>query len=456
MLKNIPNIVFFTKNILSKEGSRSVKTFKNILSLFLLKGGGVIVGLLLIPMTIDYVEPIKYGIWLTLNSLITWFSFFDAGLANGLRTKLGEAISKNDDYLAKTYISTAYVIIAIISLTLFIIFNIANNFINWSIVLNVPKVYATELKNVSLVLFSIFTLQFILQLINIICLAKQSAMIVGLISFLSSLLSILTVFTLTKTTDGSLINLCYSTGASPLIILFIFTIILFKGPYKKYRPSFNFVELSYAKNLLRLGVKFFIIQIGLLFFYNTGNLVITQVIGADAVTPYNIAFKYFGTITTLSGIIMTPFWVAFTEANINKDYVWIKRTVRQLEVLFIGVFSISILLLIVSEQAYEFWIGRKIHVPFSLSCVMCVYVSINTYRTIFNSYVNGTGKIRLQMLLILASGVVNVPLSIYLGKLFNITGVILSSTLICILCSVFEVIQYRKLIANRASGIWNK
>ncbi|MBL4594173.1 MAG: hypothetical protein JKX68_10215 [Flavobacteriales bacterium] len=101
---------------------RSVKAKKHILGSFLLKGISIAISLLLVPLTIDYLNPTKYGVWITLMSVITWFSFFDIGLGNGLRNKFSVAKAEGKDELARTYISTTYAIITIISVVLFVVF----------------------------------------------------------------------------------------------------------------------------------------------------------------------------------------------------------------------------------------------------------------------------------------------------------------------------------------------
>jgi O-antigen/teichoic acid export membrane protein len=107
---------------------RSIQAKKHILGSFLLKGISILISLLLVPLTIDYLNPTKYGIWITLTSVIAWFSFFDIGLGNGLRNKFAIAKAKGDNDLARTYISTTYAIITIISIMLFIVFVFVNQF----------------------------------------------------------------------------------------------------------------------------------------------------------------------------------------------------------------------------------------------------------------------------------------------------------------------------------------
>ena len=102
------------KNILSsllKGDTRSVKAKKNIIASGLFKGADLLIYLLLVPVTLGYLNPYEYGIWLTLNSILAWINSFDIGLGNGLRNKLAEAIAKDDKVLARKYVSTTLIMI---------------------------------------------------------------------------------------------------------------------------------------------------------------------------------------------------------------------------------------------------------------------------------------------------------------------------------------------------------
>lgn len=444
------------KSFFTKGHHRTLIAKKNIAASFFIKGGTILIMLMIVPMTINYVNPTQYGIWLTLTSIIAWFSFFDIGFGNGLKNKLAIAIAKGEDKLARSYVSTAYLIMTFISLILITIFLILNYFLDWSKILNAPPTLARELSIVSLIVFFIFSVQFVLQLLNIVCAANQNTALSALISFLGNLLGFIFIVILIKTTKGSLLYLCISIGLSPLLVLLIFTIILYNTSYKKFAPALKLANFSYAKDIMQLGFQFFLIQLGLIFLYNIDNIIISHVIGPSAVTTYNVAYKYFAVITMLSGIIMTPFWPAFTDANVKKDYIWIKGTVKNLEKLCLLIFLLSIFLLIISNVFYKIWIGDKVIIPFSLSAVLAFYTVLNTYRTIFCYYLNGVGKIRVQLYLIAISGLLNIPLGILMGKWLGITGVILATTFLCIGCAVIEIYQYKRLINNNATGIWNK
>ena len=125
ILKNLkvklPMIALLNKWIGFKH-ERSVKIFRNIIITFFIKGISIVVNLALVPLTIHYLTPSKYGVYLTISSMIAWVSFFDIGLGHGLRNKLAEAIARNDLSKAKAYVSTTYISIAVFLVLILAIF----------------------------------------------------------------------------------------------------------------------------------------------------------------------------------------------------------------------------------------------------------------------------------------------------------------------------------------------
>jgi len=399
---------------------------------------------------------LQYGIWLTLSSVIVWFSFFDVGFGQGLKNKLIEAITAGDNELAKTYVSTTFFSVAIISFTVLTAILVVNPFLNWAQLLNAPAALGNEIARVVIIIFVIFSFQFVLQIINTIAIANQNVIIPSVINFLGSLLGLILIFVFTKTVHGSLTILALSLGVSPLLVLVFFNLFLFQTRFKAYSPSIRYFKLMHAKEILMLGIKFFFIQIGLLFFYNIDNILISRIVGPKAVTAYNVAYRYFGVITMLSGIILTPFWGAFAEANLRKDFIWIKSSVNRLQKIVGLIALLGLIMLGLSPLVYKLWIGKTVIIPFALSAVLCLYTVFNTFRTIFIYYMNGVSKLNIQIIIVFVSGMLNIPLGILLGRHFGTTGVILATTLLCICCGFVEVTQYNLLINNKAKGIWNK
>ena len=69
---------------------------------------------LLVPLTIGYISPDLYGVWMTLSSIMTWLVFLDIGFTQGMKNKVTEAIALNQRDRAKSLVSTTYFMMILI------------------------------------------------------------------------------------------------------------------------------------------------------------------------------------------------------------------------------------------------------------------------------------------------------------------------------------------------------
>lgn len=435
---------------------RSVGIKKNILQSFFIKGGNIGISFLLVPMTITYLSPERYGIWITLSSIIGWLSYFDIGIGNGLRNKLGEAIAKKQFNLARIYVSTTYAIFFLLIFLIIALFYALNPLINWEKVLNTPSGMGKELFYLAQIVTILFCLQFIIKLLNTILIADQRPARVDLINLISSLVSLILIFILTKVSQGNLILLGFILGISPVVVLLVASIFFFRTTYRYLAPSLKFVNFRYAGSLFSLGLNFFLIQIIVLIVFSTTNIIITQLYGPAAVTPYNVAFRYFSIIIMGFNIISTPFWSAYTNAYFTNDFNWIRNSVRKLIRIWILFGVGTIILIAVSNPFYKIWVGDQVQVSFGLSLLLGMYAILANWSAIFTNFINGVSKIRLQLYLSVFLGLINIPLSIFLGKALGVGGVVLSTCICMIISAVWAPLQYYKIINNRTNGIWGK
>jgi O-antigen/teichoic acid export membrane protein len=456
MMNYIAVPIRFFRSYLDKGHSRSINILKNIFASFFIRGCSIAISLFLVPLTIRYVNPTQYGIWLTLSSIIGWFGFFDIGFGNGLRNKFTEALAKGERELARVYVSTTYAILSIIIGVVLLLFCLINPLLNWVKILNAPSHMGRELSILALIVFVFFCLQFILQLVTTIITANQQPAKASFFNLLGSVFSLIVIFTLTKTTSGNLLYLGLALGCTPVVVLTASSLWFYTHEYRQYAPSLKHINFAYARNLMGLGIKFFVIQIAFVILYETSNIIITQLFGPAQVTPYNIAYKYFSVVPMVFSIVLTPFWSAFTEAYVKKDEQWIHNTIRKLMKFWLLFLAGALLMLALSNKVYQLWVGSMVQVPFLLSACIFLYVMINAWCMIFSMFLNGVGKLKLQLYSSLFGSLVNIPLAIFLAKQIGIAGVVLSTCILGLISAVWSPIQYRKIMNNTASGIWNK
>ena len=193
------------ESFFAKGHERSIRAKKQILYSIIVKGSSIIITLLLVPITIHYLNPTKYGIWLTLSSIIGWLTFFDIGLGNGLRNRFAEAIARNDIHLAKILVSTTYALLSLISIGVLSVFLIVQIFLDWTRILNTPSEMGTELRVLAILVVSLFCIQFVFNLIITILTADQKPALANFLNFLINLFSLVLIFTISKLTHGSLL-----------------------------------------------------------------------------------------------------------------------------------------------------------------------------------------------------------------------------------------------------------
>ena len=93
----------------------------NILISGVIKCIGLLTSLLIVPTTLNYLDNEQYGIWMTISSILMWFSYFDVGLGNGMRNYLAQSFSKGDYEQGRVYLTTTLAMLTAIAVLLILI-----------------------------------------------------------------------------------------------------------------------------------------------------------------------------------------------------------------------------------------------------------------------------------------------------------------------------------------------
>ena len=402
----------------------------------LFKGLAVAASFFAVPLMIHYLGQEQFGVWSTLLSVMSWIVFFDLGLGNGLRNKLAEAIAKNEFSEASRFVSSAYSLIGIISITLLTVMIIASFMIPWQRVFNIHSLAEPALRHVVIITAFFVFVNFWISLINQILNALQRTSVVVFGQFISNVLSLAFVFALTKTTDSSLTLLALFYGFS-LVTSNVLLSIWFYQQNRDLVPKF-LLDKEHIRPLLSVGLQFFTIQIAVLLIFTTDKMLITQLFGPQYVTQYDVVFKLFSIITIIHSLISAPLWSSYTDAYHRGDILWIKGILRKQLMIFVIIVIAVIILVLIAKPIIVMWIGRDIVVSMPLVVSMGVFVIVSTWNNVYANFVNGIGMIRPQLITSIVAMIINVPLAIILVKYFNfgIYGIVIAT---CISLFMFAV-----------------
>ena len=446
------------KSRLVTGSERSVVVKKNIIVSFAIRGFSIIVSLMLVPMTLGYVSNELYGIWLTLSSVMVWLGFFDIGFTLGLKNKLTEAIALKDWGKGKSLVSTTYAMMFFIFIPICFLFELLIPFVKWAEFLNVNVQYNDEITRVLYILVAFFCMQMIVNVLTSVIAAFQKVALSTVFPVIGNVLSLIAIWLLTKFCLPSLVALAFAISAMPIIVIVIASVILYCGKFKMVSPSYKYIDKKYVKSIFSLGARFFIIQIQCVVLYQCTNILISNVSGPEDVTSYNIAYKYMSVAMMAFTIILAPLWPAFTDAYTKKDSGWMNNVYKKMSKLYLMSMVLMIIMTILSPLIYSIWIGDKANITVLMTSTICVYMMLHNWDSLQVNMINGIGTVKLQTYVTMIGLVFHIPLSLYLGKYLGLgaIGVVLSMIVINIIYSCFFTVQIRKILSQKAQGIWIK
>ncbi|MEL6863207.1 MAG: oligosaccharide flippase family protein [Bacteroidota bacterium] len=452
------SIIAKVRGLIDRGHERTVRAKKNILMAILFKGLGMLIGFAYFPLSLAYLSPAKFGIFLTLTSMIDWFGELDIGIGNGLRNRLGEAIADGDEESAKGYISTAYFVLGSIFSGITVVFLGLSFFMPWADWLQADPNLNREIAFLAMLMFGAFAINFVASLVYEVFYALQKVAMVDLFSFIGKVLFLIVIISLVCFTEESLILFGGAKTFTFALVPVVVGIYYFNRDFKHLRPSFGKVKRIYFDALFSLGVQFFLIKFCMIIIHQTNNILIARFVSLEGVTQYEAAYKYLSIFIMLFVILSNQLWAASIEAYRKGDMAWMKKTVRSTLRIWMGTIIVCLLMILVSPFVFKVWLQGKIQIPLLLTIAVAASISITTWVNMFNLVLNGTGKIRLQMYAWIAASLLNIPLSIFMAVTLNLgtIGIVLGTLCSMVPLAILSPIQVRKILHRTDKGIWTR
>ncbi len=438
------------------QDSRSALMKKNVFFSFILKFIDGIIYLLVVPITLDFLDEYSYGVWLIINSILVWINTFDVGLGNGLRNLLSESIAHKDYARAKIFISTTYFLLFLLSIVLILVFSILINFIDWYALLNVNQEIINNLNSVVFYSFLFCLITFVLKIISSIYLSLQLPAVSSMLAVIGNLISLVIIIILKHVlSKGQLLDLSLIYTGVPIIVYFTATLITFRFIFPELKPSVKLINLKkYGRNLFATSSTFFVIQIAGLVLLSMSNIIISRLLGPESVSVYNIANRYMSISQMVIGILLTPLWSAMTNAYVLNDFTWIKNTYKKVRKILYFFAVVQLLFIIISPYAYKIWLSGNIEIPIDLTVIMGVYTYMISWSLAHSTILNGLGKLRQQIYVILVQLCVFIPISYIFTTKFGVVGMCLSMILSNLLATLMNTIQVNLILNGKAKGFW--
>lgn len=407
-------------NLFKSLNAMSNMYVKQVFWSFLIKILSVFISFIYIPIVLGFLNQEKYGIWITLTTVVNWIRVLDVGMGNGMRNKLAESIALNDNEKGKIYISTTYGILGSIFFIVLIIFFIVNPFLNWQSIINSRIISSSELELLTRIVVSFIIIGFVLQPINLIYEAHGNSAAGGIIQLIISSLTFFLVWFVSKFSEkGDIIILAWIVTGVPILVYLLVTAYTFLIRYPNLLPSFKHIKYKASGNLISLSFQFFALQLTATIVFSSIPFVVAHLFSPNEVTIYNITNSIFNIPIMVMNLITAPLLPLVTHAYTRNDYHWIKIMLRRMNIISAIITCGIIFIVFLSPIIFRIWIGDKLVIPFNLSVFIGLYSIINVIMIPFSIFINAIGKIRVLVLLAPVGIILFIGFSILLSDMLG-------------------------------------
>ena len=436
---------------------RSSRLQKNILVSFIAKGWSAIIVLLMVPITLKCLGEYNNGVWLTISSVMLWIDNLDIGLGNGMRNKLAIYLAHGETQRARSLIASTFAMLTYIIIPTLLILLVLIHTCDTYQLFNAEPTKTANLNQVLMVTVTLVCTTFIFKLIGNFYMGLQLPAVSNVLIVIGQTLALISTYLVYISGSHSLLHIALVNTACPLLVYLIAYPYTFYYKFPHLRPAFSLVDLKEAKAVISMGIRFFIIQISGVVLFMTSNILISRFFTPAMVTPYQITYRYFSILLVVFTVICMPFWNATTDAYERGDIQWIHNATRKLRLMTIGIFLGMIAMIMVSDLVYKIWIGQDTTIDIRMSIAVAIYIFILIYSMRYSYFINGIGKLRLQLIFSASAAIMFIPLANLAVRFTNdIIWFIAVMCLVNIPGLIVNKIQFNKLINGHAKGIWNR
>jgi O-antigen/teichoic acid export membrane protein len=400
----------------------------------------LLTSLIAVPLTVEYLGTERYGLWMTVSSVVAILAFADLGMGNGLLNAVAEASGHEDRAMAADYVSSAFFMLLCVALAVALAAALWYPWINWGTVFNVTSPAAVaEAGPAIAVLLGCLVVSLPFGVVQRVQLGLQEGFVNSLWEALGSLLG-LTGVLLAIDARAGLPWLVLGMAGGPAAALVVNAIVLFGWRRRWLRPRWGRVARGPAARILRLGASFFVLQAVMAAAFFSDNLVAARLLGAAAVAQYAVPQKLFEVVGLVAGMFLGPLWPAYSEAIARGDLGWVKRTLRRsLAAAAVLTGGVALALVLSGGAILRLWAGPSITPTPLLLAGLGVWVVLSNIGTALAMFLNGANAVRLQVVCAVLMGGTALVLKIVLTQRVGIAGLVWATVIAYLMCTLLPL-----------------
>jgi len=392
------------------------------------KAAAVAAMLISVPLTLGYLGPERFGLWMAISAVILMLGFADFGLGNGVLNAVSHASGRNDKLAIHRFVSNGMIMLATIGGLVLLLFVAVYPHVPWPSVFNVSSATAAhESASVVFVLVLCFIATLPLGATQKIQLGLQQGYWGNLWETVGTILGLLGIVVAIKLQAG-LQWIALSMAGVPVVFRAVNTFVFFGYQERALRPSFGHFDFGVIRQLVRTGFLFFLLQLAVIIGFQSDNIIIARILGVEAVAGYDVALKLSTLPAMFIGLVVVAQWPAYGEASTRGDFEWIRRTfIRTVRLSLLFAIPFAVVLTTWGDQLIRFWAGPEVIPSPALLVGMSIWSVLLVLGSVISALLNGLHIVKFQAVTALLMATANILLSIYLVGRIGVLGAIVGT-----------------------------
>ena len=379
-------------------------------------------GLVSVPILLKNLGIEKFGIWSAIVWLPTLAPILDFGLSSGLVNLLARAESRGEEAVRRKCVATAFWVLSALGVLLFGLSILVMAGTPGPVQLFGEEMAARPSQYASLMLalvglllpFSVvYRIQFALQDGAYGNAGYTIALLAGNVSALASSF--------------------YTHSIGRLVIAFLLPQVLIGvvWSYLYYRvvrpdlwPGLAVIDGSLARELLKRGFVFFLIQISGIAVFYADSAILLWLKGAVVAGTYAIVQRAASSISTLAEMLLQPLWPAYADAKYKGDHAWSRALFsRSVQASVFGALLCSAVLVYWRTPIFSLWLRRTYEVDMFLLFGVLTAATMQAAGSALAMYLNANDLLWFEAKCAIAMLAVGIPAKVLLVGRLDASGV---------------------------------
>lgn len=334
-----------------------------------------------------------YGTWVTFTSVATYITMFDLGVGYGIRNKVAEAWEQGNIEAVRKIVHVGlalYAGAALIGLA-------AASIITFT---------AAPFKDhpvAALILWSSCALSFLLSLYSVVLQALGRFKIIAALSIVTPLAWYLFVRGWNRTDSLSLEMAAAFYSAAMLLQALLLAWASIRV-HKVHLFTRLKIDFSQAGHLIKVGFRFFLLQVTSLALTNSGALLVYSNLGASETAQYDAANKVFSMFIFGFSVLVGIAWTDISKAKSRADHDRLDKVFKGLHAAAVALTGLGLLFALFAEPLIQKITGVSVNTTQALPFAAMVGIQMLAYSSAV--FLNAFEQLRVQII----AALVGIPL----------------------------------------------